>query len=341
MRIRKFFGWLLARFLVAAVAFMGVIFCITAVAHATSLRGASQRTDVMAPTPTTTTLTTSPASPAPKDAMVTLTATVNPANATGTVQFKDGTTDLGKPVMVAGGTATGTTSKLAVGSHQLGAVFIPSDAAVFSTSTATPVTFAITGPTMIEPTTTNTVLTTPAGSQVTQGSQVTLTATVTPTAAAGTVQFKDGTANLASPAKVSNGTAALTTSFTTAGARQLTAEFTPADSATYSPSTSPPLSLTVISSSQTVTPQAQQSGQSLDGGTNLDGQGVTVLDLDGRNGGRGVTLLDGGVSILDGRSGSGLTLLDLGGRNGGPGLTILRDRSGSGGLLSNLLHALL
>jgi hypothetical protein len=86
------------------------------------------------------------------------------------------------------------------------------------------------------------------------------------------------------------------------------------------------VSLTVVESSQTVTPPAQPSGQSLDGPavptppTVLDGQGVTVLDLDGLTGSRP-------------NDGSGLTVLD------GQRLTILRN--GGGGLLSNLLRDLL
>jgi hypothetical protein len=156
------------------------------------------------------------------------------------------------------------------------------------------------------------------------GSAVTLITTVTPATAPGTVQFKDGTTNIGTPATVNNGTAS-TTTLLSAGSRQLTAVFSPTDPATFNPSTSPPVSLTVVESPQIVTPPAQQSGQSLDGSTVpaptvLDGQGGTVLDLGGLTGGR---LDDGG----------GLTVLD------GPQLTILR--SGGGGLLSNLLHDLL
>jgi hypothetical protein len=124
--------------------------------------------------------------------------------------------------------------------------------------------------------------------------------------------------------------------------------FTPADSAAFSPSTSQPVSLTVTAPSDAVTPQAQQSGQSLDtpGPTILDVGGLTVLDLGGSADGGGVTLLGGqgatgggGLTLLGGSGvadGRGLTVLD------GRGLTVLRtgDNHG-GGLLSQLLRALL
>lgn len=277
--------------------------------------------------------------------MVTLTATVTPA-AAGTVQFVDGATNIGPRVPVISGTAIGTISQLPPGSRQLTAAFTPADPALFTASTSPPVPFEVTAPSK-QITATRTALTTSPASSIAQGAAVTLTATVTP-AAPGTVQFKDGTANVGTPVTVGNGSASTSTSQLPLGARQLTAVFNPADPTAFSPSTSQAVSLTVIESSQTVTSQAQQSGQSLDGPTVLDGGGLTVLDLGGLNDGRGVTLLDGG-NVSNGR---GLTVLDLGGLNDGQlndgrgltvldgqGLTILR--TGGGGLLSNLLRALL
>lgn len=337
MRLGRFLHWLAVRAFVVAVAFLGVVFFISGVANATSPRGALQATDVLAPTDTTTTLTTSPVSPVAQGAMVTLTATVTPATAPGAVQFKDGTADIGNPVTVSNGTVSGSTSKLTAGSRQLTAVFTPSDVAAFRTSTSPPVTFVVTGPTD-----TKTALTTSPRSSVTQGTPVTLAARVTPKTAAGIVQFKDGTADLGTAVTVSNGTASETTVISTVGSRQLTAVFTPANPATFSPSTSPAVSLTVTESPQSATVQAQQSGQSLDGPA--DGRGLTVLDLGGLADGRGVTLLDGG-GVSNGR---GVTLLDLGGLTDGRGptvldgrgLTVLRD-GGRGGLLDGLLRALL
>ncbi|MBV8993724.1 MAG: Ig-like domain repeat protein, partial [Pseudonocardiales bacterium] len=79
---------------------------------------------------TTVTLTTSAVSPVAPGAPVALTATVTPI-AGGTVQFKDGITNLGSPVRVTNGSASGSTSALAVGSHSLRAVFTPHNPAAY------------------------------------------------------------------------------------------------------------------------------------------------------------------------------------------------------------------
>jgi len=85
-------------------------------------------------TPTTTALTAAP-NPAAYGAAVTLTATVSPPAATGTVTFKDGTTTLGTGTL-SGGTATYQTSALSVGPHSLTAVYGGNASYGGSTSTA-------------------------------------------------------------------------------------------------------------------------------------------------------------------------------------------------------------
>jgi hypothetical protein len=98
----------------------------------------------MDPVFTRTSLSTSPTSPVVEGTRVTLTATVTPPLATGTVQFKDGTRPLGPPVTVVNGTAAGTTSRLLfAGSHQLRAVFTPNDEAAFQSSTSRAVLFVV------------------------------------------------------------------------------------------------------------------------------------------------------------------------------------------------------
>ncbi len=86
--------------------------------------------------------------------------------------------------------------------------------------------------------------TTLAGSATTaaQGASVTLTASVSPVSATGTVTFYDGTTVLGN-AVLSSGAATLATSFSTAGARTLTATY--GGSTTYASSTSAALSMTV------------------------------------------------------------------------------------------------
>jgi hypothetical protein len=74
------------------------------------------------PVPTTTTLSTS-GSPSTFGNPVTLTATVAPAPAGGTVQFYDNAVALGSPVAVSGGQAQLITNSLAAGSHPITAIF--------------------------------------------------------------------------------------------------------------------------------------------------------------------------------------------------------------------------
>ncbi|HZS21129.1 MAG TPA: Ig-like domain-containing protein [Pseudonocardiaceae bacterium] len=69
------------------------------------------------------------------------TAHVSPLTAAGTVQFKDGTTNLGAPVAVIAGTAIGPFTPLSPGPHSLTAMFIPTNPAKFASSTSNTVTF--------------------------------------------------------------------------------------------------------------------------------------------------------------------------------------------------------
>lgn len=202
---------------------------------------------------TMTTLTTAAASPAPSGLRVALTATITPATAIGTVQFKDGATSLGDPVIVSNGIASGTTPSLTAGSHPLTAVFTPAypvayapSTAAYSPSTSPAVMFVIPGAIA----TTTALATSPTG-QATSGTPVTLNATITPATATGTVQFKDGTTNLGNPVIVTNGAASGSTSTLAAGQRSLTAVFTPTNPAAFSPSTSPPAGFAITAAAAT------------------------------------------------------------------------------------------
>jgi PKD repeat protein len=84
---------------------------------------------------TTTALAVSPASPVVAPADATLTATVSGAGAAGTVEFFNGTTSLGTSA-VASGTATKSLTALAAGSYSYTAVFTPTNAALFTSSTS-------------------------------------------------------------------------------------------------------------------------------------------------------------------------------------------------------------
>lgn len=88
---------------------------------------------------TTTTLVAAPLDPVAAGTVSTLTATISPAGAVGAVQFKQGATNLGAPVAVAGGSAAWN-GTLAAGAANLTAVFVPTNPNNFqgSTSAATP-----------------------------------------------------------------------------------------------------------------------------------------------------------------------------------------------------------
>jgi hypothetical protein len=96
---------------------------------------------------TQTSLAVTPSGAVTPGSAVTLTSTTTPAGAAGTVTFLDGSTPLGAPVTVTGGTATATVTTLAQGDHQLTASFTPADPTAFaaSVSTAVPVTVSAPG----------------------------------------------------------------------------------------------------------------------------------------------------------------------------------------------------
>ncbi|WP_348602978.1 Ig-like domain-containing protein [Prescottella soli] len=149
---------------------------------------------------------------------VTLTATVNPGNASGQVQFKDAGVNIGSPVTPVNGVATLPHAFSSAGAHSITAEFLPGAGYFGSTSAAQ--TVAVTDPVV------STSLTVSAPGTATTGSLVDLTATVSPSNAQGSVQFKDNGANIGGPVAVTNGAAVLPHSFGSAGAHSITAEFT-------------------------------------------------------------------------------------------------------------------
>lgn len=184
-------------------------------------------------TPTTTTLAASPASPATVGGSVTLTATVSPTAAAGTVSFNDGATVLGT-APVANGTATLSTSALGIGTHSITAAFAPTDPTAFAASSSAALSYVV-NPAAATPTTTALMVT--PGTSAPQFTDVTLSATVSPTAAAGTVQFLDGSTALGT-ATVNAGTATIDAGTLAVGSHTFTAVFTPSDTASFVASTS-------------------------------------------------------------------------------------------------------
>ncbi len=93
---------------------------------------------------TSTTLAISPASPVTQGTEVTFTATLTPATAAGTVEFRRGANVLGTAPVVSG-VATYVTTALPVGTYGFTAAFTPTDATAFKASTSASTSFQITG----------------------------------------------------------------------------------------------------------------------------------------------------------------------------------------------------
>jgi hypothetical protein len=146
----------------------------------------------------------SSANPSSLGQLVTFIAKLTPANATGSVQFLDGTASLGTAT-VASGAASFPVSTLTVGSHSITAVYSGdgNNAAATSTILTQTVGKAVT-----------TVVLTSSVNPSTFGQTVVLTAKVTPSSATGSVQFLDGGVQLPS-AQLVNGVATLTLNPTT------------------------------------------------------------------------------------------------------------------------------
>ena len=186
---------------------------------------------------TTTGLTASP-NPATIGQAVTLSASVTPAAATGTVQFLDGGTVLGT-VAVSGGTAALAVSTLTAGSHSVTATYGGDSLNAASTSAAVAI--------MINKVVSSVTLAS-APNPSTVGMTVTLTAAVSPTSASGTVQFLNGATVVGSAALV-NGSAQIAVTNLPAGSNSLTAVYS--GDANDAGSTSTAIVQTVVKSNST------------------------------------------------------------------------------------------
>jgi hypothetical protein len=186
-----------------------------------------------APPPTLAQTTTSLNAPgsATQGQAVTMTASVSPSSATGTIAFMDGNTQLAS-VPLAAGAASFTASSLAVGQHSITAVYSGDSADAGSTSPA--VNLTVTAPVTTPPSapapasspsvTLNAMLTLAADTNPAVGAPVNFTVTMKPACASGTVAFSDGGTVLAR-ANVTGGGATYSTSSLSAGSHSITATF--------------------------------------------------------------------------------------------------------------------
>jgi hypothetical protein len=188
----------------------------------------------------TSTALSSSANPSTYGSSVTFTATVTPSAATGTVTFKDGSTTLGTGTL-SGGKTTFSTSTLAAGSHSITAAY--GGNTTYNSSTSSTLTQTVNKAN-------TTVTLASSANPSTYGASVTFTATVSPSAATGTVTFKDGSATLGT-GTLSSGKATFSTSTLTAGSHSITAAYGGATN--YNGSTSSELTQTVNKANTTLT----------------------------------------------------------------------------------------
>ncbi|HKD97415.1 MAG TPA: Ig-like domain-containing protein [Micromonosporaceae bacterium] len=197
-------------------------------------------------TVTNTALAVDPSGSGPIGGSVTLTATVTPAGVAGTVDIRDGRSDLGKADYTAStGTATLTLTPTE-GTHVFGAQFRPSDAASFTGSDSVSVAFHVVNSiTKVSVT----LVTSPSNTVVADASgegHVLLAAAVLPVGVAGSVHFFAGPSDLGAGTYTPSLGLAVMSVAGPPGPVVFLAEFTPADPTAFTNADSnPPVTLTV------------------------------------------------------------------------------------------------
>ncbi|QQM24527.1 Ig-like domain repeat protein [Rhodococcus sp. P-2] len=176
-----------------------------------------------------------------------LVAQVSPAPTGGTVQFKDGGTDIGAPVTVVNGVATLPHTFTVAGDHSITAVY--DGVLEFLTSTSAAHTVSVAAADVQ----TTTSLTVP--SSAVEQTSVALTANIAPAAEGGTVQFKDGGVDIGGPIAVTAGAATLDHTFSTTGTHLITAVYS--GTAGFGGSSSQAQSIEISSSAQSTTTTLQ------------------------------------------------------------------------------------
>lgn len=227
-------------------------------------------------------LSASPTSAQPNQP-VTLTATVSPVDATGTVTFTDGATVLCNAVSVSNGVAACATAFATEATHALTATY--SGGANVGAATGSLSLFV--GAKQVSA---SALASSPNPSL--RGQPVTLTARVTPATATGTVTFKQGDTVLCASVAVASGKANCATSFAAAGSFALTAVFS-GDAVLFG-STSAALT-------HTVNDQTQQTVQTIG---RFMAQRAQQIVANGFDGGRQIDRL---TEAGDGEGGDGAT----------------------------------
>ena len=191
-----------------------------------------------------TTSVASSLNPANAGQSVTFRATVTGNGPTGTVQFMDGSANLGTPVTLTAGAANLSSSTLAAGTHPITAVYSGDASNAPSTSLVLNETILAVSTTTVTSSLNPAIVTQP----------VTLTAAVAGNNPTGTVQFMDGPANLGAAVPLAGGTATLTTSTLSVATHAITAVYS--GDAANAPSTSAALNEVIQAATLNVTAPA-------------------------------------------------------------------------------------
>lgn len=157
---------------------------------------------------------------------MTLSAHVNPARASGTVRFFDGTAPMGAPVRVVRGAARWVTSDLAAGPHAVTASFTP-DTPTLAAASSLPESVVVRTPTAITVPTVSMSVT--PSVRIVAGSDLVLSATVGPEGAVGDVSFFDSDAQIGASVPVVAGVARAHTATLAVGVHRVSARFVPPD----------------------------------------------------------------------------------------------------------------
>ncbi|TJZ77868.1 Ig-like domain repeat protein [Rhodococcus oryzae] len=182
----------------------------------------------VAEAPVPSTIALAPITNAQAGKASTITATVNPAAAGGTVELRDGDTSLATLPVGADGTVHHEWTPAAAGGHTLTATFSGRDGVTGSTTTAQVTVAEAPVPSTI-------ALASITNAQA--GKASTITATVNPAAAGGTVELRDGDTSLATLPVGNDGTIHHEWSPATGGAHTITATFSGRDGVTGSTTT--------------------------------------------------------------------------------------------------------
>lgn len=149
---------------------------------------------------------------------ITFTAALTPSAGTGSIQFLDGATPISTSIPLSNGSASFSTSTLALGTHSITARYTGNNTLGASVSSA--LTQAVT-----RPNASISISLTAGANPAAIGAALTFSASVAPASATGTIIFFDGTTPISGNLPLISGTAAFTTSELSAGSHSISAQY--------------------------------------------------------------------------------------------------------------------